>query len=193
MVQLSACSVAYRSTMLFIVGCMLAHAAMGRRRVEIFVSPNATRTGTGTATSPFDLSAAQNAVRKMFSDWNCGLDLMVTLMPGTYFDTSLVFDRRDSPPNCSSVTWRGASGVPVGTTATVLYGGPRITGWSHYTKNIWQAPLPVQLTDDKGRAVFHTLVQGDRSAWLARTPDYGSGFLPCRGNNAGSGGTMSHA
>ena len=178
--------------MLFIVGCMLAHAAMRRRRVEIFVSHNATTTGTGTADSPFCLPAAQNAVRKLLSGGNCGLDLMVTLLPGAYFDTNLVFDRRDSPPNCSSVTWRGASGVPVGTKASTLYGGPRITGWSHYTKNIWQAPLPAQLTDDKGRAVFHTLVQGDRSAWLARTPDYGSGFLPCGGNNAGSGDKIYH-
>jgi len=39
----------------------------------------------------------------------------------------------------------------------------------------------VYLSLRKGRALFQTLVQEDTSAWQARTPNFGSGFLPCSG------------
>jgi hypothetical protein len=50
---------------------------------------------------------------------------------------------------------------------------------------VWQVLLPPQLQDSGGRALFRQLVQGERSAWLAREPDFGSGFLSCGGGNGG--------
>eukprot|EP01044_Picomonas_judraskeda_P010085 COSAG03_NODE_1275_length_4419_cov_16.726620_2_plen_241_part_00 len=52
---------------------------------------------------------------------------------------------------------------------------------------IWRASLPPSLVDRFGRARFHTLVQGERSGWLARSPNFGSGFLNC---SSGTGGTV---
>ena len=100
----------------------------------------------------------------------------VTLREGQYFNTSLVLTERDGP----GVTWRGEPGA-------VVYGGARVQGWSPYRGGIWRASLPPSLVDRFGRARFHTLVQGERSGWLARSPNFGSGFLNC---SSGTGGTV---
>lgn len=114
--------------------------------------------------------------------------ITVTLLPGAYFNTSIVFGNRDSPGPGGSVVWRAGTGGHREQLAgeAVLYGGARITSWSRVQAGspIWQATLPPELLDSAGRAVFHTLVQDDRACWLARVPDYGSGFLPCPGTNS---------
>ena len=63
-----------------------------------------------------------------------------------------------------------------------VFGGAVITGWEPWRdaprgSPIWRSRLPVNLVDSKGRARFHSLVEGERSVWLAREPDYGSGWL----------------
>lgn len=69
----------------------------------------------------------------------------------------------------------------------MLYGGIQVSNWTRApdSVNVWQAVLPSELVDGLGWAGFTTLTQGDRSCILARSPDFGSGFLPCSGNNAG--------
>jgi hypothetical protein len=127
----------------------------------------------------------------------------VVLAAGRYFNTSVVFTEEDSilaldGQQHTQVTWRGpAAAAPIssrsasaasaaaeeGASAATVYGGVRITGWRKWRGDIWSAPLPHGLSDSKGRALFRTLVQGERSAWLARSPNFGSGFLPCGGDN----------
>jgi hypothetical protein len=47
------------------------------------------------------------------------------------------------------------------------------------------AKLPDDLVDSGGKAKFHKLVEGNRSAWLARSPNFGGGYLQANGGNAG--------
>eukprot|EP00039_Didymoeca_costata_P021245 m.343908 g.343908 ORF g.343908 m.343908 type:complete len:1136 (-) comp23516_c0_seq1:322-3729(-) len=151
---------------------------------ELFVKPssfNETRNGNGTATDPYtSLTVAQQAVRELLPQTK--QNVTVTLLAGNYFNTSLIFDQNDSPQTGASVTWQGVRNKE---NSSVVYGGLRVSGWSRWTPQIWSAPLPPELLDNKGRAVFQTLVQGDESAWLARSPDYGSGYLPCTASNSG--------
>lgn len=131
-------------------------------------------------------------------------DIVVNVGAGAYYNTSIQFTEADSPPPGSRVTWRGPDTSTRTTTgansaAAVVYGGARILP-SSWTKaftmtrsgssgsgggTVWKAALPAVLVDGNGRAIFHTLVQDERSAWLARTPNFGSGFLPCAGGNSG--------
>eukprot|EP00040_Diaphanoeca_grandis_P001923 m.20086 g.20086 ORF g.20086 m.20086 type:complete len:1168 (+) comp12740_c0_seq1:136-3639(+) len=142
-------------------------------------------TGSGSLTSPFQsLAKAQIAVQKHVVKSSSHSNITIALGAGAYLNTSLVFTELDSPPG-SSLTIQGPTSVEQAT-ATV-YGGQRIdfNGWQPYTDSIWKTHLPSDLVDSNGKARFHTLVQNDRSAWLARSPNFGSGFLPCGGGNSG--------
>jgi hypothetical protein len=139
----------------------------------------------GSTAMPMTIAQAQRAVRGLLSSSAAGsLQLgrgaapvvEVRLGGGDYFNASLRLTERDS----GDVTWRGPA---------TIYGGAKVAGpWTPAPavgQHVWQAPLPPQLLDSAGRARFRQLVQGERSAWLAREPDFGSGFLSCGGNNAG--------
>ena len=116
------------------------------------------------------LQAAQQRVRQVLRSG--ASEVSVQLAAGDYYNVSLLFTALDSPPPGGSVTWHG----PTRGVATI-YGGARITGWVPWRDGVWQATLPRGLVDERGRATFRSLVQGERSAWLARTPNYGSGYL----------------
>ena len=109
------------------------------------------------------------------------------LRPVLYFNTSLALTEDDSAPSSGGrVIWQAEAGA---TAMPRVYGGARVTGWTPSKKHptgsgIWQAVLPKELVDSEGRALFRTLVQDERSAWLARTPNFGSGYLPCGGGNS---------
>ena len=137
---------------------------------------------TGSADDPFStLAAAQAAVRatlvKQKLQQEAARDIVVRVHAGSYFDTELVLTEDDSPVPGGHVTWRGEQGATV-------YGGARVAGpWRPWRGQIWQVGLPAALVDSAGRARFHMLTQGLRSCWNARTPNFGSGFLPCAGSS----------
>lgn len=150
----------------------------------------------GTAVRPFaTLHDARRAVRSLLSRDRQqppeapGAQILVRLS-GPFFNASVTFTASDSPARGGRVTWSGNAATHGygDANGTVLYGGSRITGWTRGAlgnPDIWRATLSPDLVDSQGRARFHTLVQDERSAWLARTPNFGSGFLPCSGSNAG--------
>jgi hypothetical protein len=168
-----------------------AAAAAAPRRV-FHVSPGGAPLGAAaadgsSAAAPMTIAQAQRAVRDLLAsasaeDAAAG-PLEVRLGSGDYFNSSLRLTERDS----GDVLWRGP-GAGEGAPATV-YGGARVSRWTRAPvsvgEHVWQAPLPPQLLDSEGRALFRQLVQGERSAWLAREPDFGSGFLTCGGGNGG--------
>eukprot|EP01050_Picozoa_sp_SAG11_P007880 SAG11_NODE_670_length_7823_cov_9.340886_4_plen_1737_part_00 len=113
-------------------------------------------------------------------------EVTVVLMNGSWFNTSLDFTEADGAGvGTERVTWKADAGA-----ASTVFGGARVVGWIHWRDGIWRAPLPPGLADAKGRATFQTLVEGERSCWQARTPDYGSGWLSVNAssfNNTGFG------
>jgi hypothetical protein len=136
----------------------------------------------GSAAAPMTIAQARRAVRSLLAV-SPDAAVEVRLAHGDYFNVSLRLTERDS----GDVIWRGPA-PEEGATATI-YGGSKISGpWTRATafgEHVWQVPLPTSLLDTDGRAVFRQLVQGERSTWLAREPDFGAGFLTCGGNNAG--------
>ena len=159
-------------------------ASTATRRHIFHVSPLDGPIGDadGSAVAPMTILQAQHAVRSLLSV-SPDAPAEVRLAPGDYFNVSLRLSERDS----GDVIWRGP-GATDGAQATI-YGGAKVQGsWTRALEvgeHVWQVQLPAQLVDGGGRAVFHQLVQGERSAWLAREPDFGAGFLPCGGDNAG--------
>ena len=132
----------------------------------------------------------------------------VIVGPGQYFNSSLRFTNLDGAPSAGCrVVWKGEAHAnadadartanapdtidtadaaePLSrrllrtTNASTVYGGARVVGWSVWAGMIWRARLPAGLSDSSGRATFHTLVQGERRAWNARSPNAGSGYLNC--------------
>ena len=101
-------------------------------------------------------------------------DATVVIMNGSYYNTSLTFGAADGAGAGMdrSVAWTADAGA-----APTIFGGSRVVGWERWRDGIWRATLPPDLVDSEGRAVFQTLVEGERSCWQARTPDYGSGWL----------------
>jgi hypothetical protein len=136
----------------------------------------------GSAAAPMTISQAHHAVRSLLAV-SPDAAAEVRLAHGDYFNVSLRLTERDS----GDVIWRGP-GPGEGAPATI-YGGSKVSGpWTRAPAvgdHVWQVPLPPYLLDTGGRAVFRQLVQGERSAWLAREPDFGAGFLTCGGNNGG--------
>jgi hypothetical protein len=111
------------------------------------------------------MRSAQLQARQLLASTPADRSIRVVLAPGHYFNTSLSFSEVDS-----HTTWHGNN--------SFVYGGPRITGWTRSSQaNVWMAHLPEELVDSKGRATFHKLVEGERSAWLARSPNFGGGYL----------------
>ena len=150
----------------------------------LYVSAAAAAGGDGSPGKPFaSLGRAQAAVRKLLASAAGSGDVTVSIAGGAYFNTSLALTEADSPsPGGGQVSWQAAAGATV-----AVYGGARITGWTrslNMRPGIWQATLPKELVDAEGRARFGTLVQDERSAWLARTPNFGSGYLPCGGSDS---------
>ena len=157
-------------------------AATRLTSTNLFVSPTGKPNAAGTADDPFQsLADAQAAVRGILRTADAQQDITVNVQPGSYFNTSLTFEREDG----GSVTWRSSGGPG----AAILYGGLRVQGWvkakAHAGGAVWKAKLPSELVDSQGRALFHMLVQDNRSAWLARAPNHGSGYLPCGGGDTG--------
>jgi len=163
---------------------LAAAAAPAAGSSDVYVSAAAAAGGDGSPGKPFaSLWRAQVAVRKLLASAAGSGDVTVSIAGGAYFNTSLALTEADSPsPGGGQVSWQAAAGATV-----AVYGGARITGWTrspNMRPGIWQATLPKELVDAEGRARFHTLVQGERSAWLARTPNFGSGYLPCGGSDS---------
>ena len=99
-------------------------------------------------------------------------NVTVILMNGSFYNTSLSFTAADGAgAGTERVTWK-ADGA-----SSTIFGGARVEGFVYWRSGIWRAPLPVGLANSKGRATFQTLVEGERSCWQARHPDYGSGWL----------------
>ena len=146
------------------------HVAPATRSVD----PGSDSRGDGSAAKPFaTLARAQLAVRGVLARGGTGIT--VRIAGGEYFENNITLTEKDS--GHGRVVWQGEPGA-------TLYGGALIRGWTQYRGGIWQAPLPKALVDSEGRALFRTLVQGAHSAWLARTPNFGSGFLPCAGSGS---------
>lgn len=161
-----------------VVVCLVVCSSATSSTVHVSSVDGSDKDGDGSILKPFaNFLRAQTAVRELR---NAG-DVTVSIAAGEYFNTSLTLTERDSALQGRRVTWTG----PVDGGRAAVYGGSRITGWTPYQGHIWKAPLPPGLTDAQGRALFHTLVQGERSAICARTPNFGSGFLPCSGGNTG--------
>ena len=160
------------------------HNGLARQPPVLYVSAAAAAGGDGSPGKPFaSLGRAQAAVRKLLASAAGSGDVTVSIAGGAYFNTSLALTEADSPsPGGGQVSWQAAAGATV-----AVYGGARITGWTrslNMRPGIWQATLPKELVDAEGRARFGTLVQDERSAWLARTPNFGSGYLPCGGSDS---------
>jgi hypothetical protein len=183
---------------MFLLGQMLyalaaATPAVGHT-IHVSASAGSDITGDGSAEHPFaSLGKAQAAVRKVLGNHNA---VTVEVGPGQYFDTSLTLTELDSPASLDTrVKW-----ISPQPGAATVYGGAQVTGqWkqgSGSNSHIWSVPLSPSLTDDHGRALFRTLVQGERSGWLARSPNFGSGYLGCSGSatalNCGPGVLPSH-
>jgi hypothetical protein len=138
----------------------------------------------GSAKRPFlTLRAAQLAVRQhlaAIADASGAQHVTVRVARGSYFDTSLVFTEADSPRSSDGgrVVWMGEPGA-------VVFGGRRVSGWQRtpmHGGRVWATQLSPELIDSSGRALFTTLVQGNRSAVWAREPNFGGGYLPCSGD-----------
>lgn len=161
--------------LLLLLLLLLALVQTGSVTQKVFVDPSGNDAAAGTAASPLHtLPEAQRRVRRLLRNGSAK-SLEVVMQPGQYFNTSMQFTADDSPPTGGSITWRAA----MHGTASV-YAGARIVGpWRQLSgsPSIWVTVLPRELLDERGRARFGALVDGDRSAVIARAPDYGSGFL----------------
>lgn len=158
--------------LLLILAVPLAPAAPHPLRLHVSAEGDSDRnSGLDVRRAVRTLAEARRRVRAALAR-QPSRSVRVEVGAGSYFDTSLVFTDADSPRSGATVTWAGAPGA-----ATTLYGGERITGWTPWKGSIWRAVLPPRLVDGYGRARFRMLVQGGRSAWLARAPDYGGGYL----------------
>jgi hypothetical protein len=148
--------------------------------VTFYVSPSGSDKAQGLSRDDpvQSLQHAQQLVRKHLQTAPPTLDapnVEVMVMNGSFFNTSLTFTAADGTGAAGTsqrVTWLAEAGA-----APTIFGGARIVGWQHWRDGIWRAPLPAELVDLHGRATFQTLVEGERSCWQARTPDFGSGWL----------------
>jgi len=175
-----------RMTVLRFVALLAATTTAEDIHVSSHLGDNGT--GDGSSAHPYSsLHAAQTAVRSLLQRWDVThtSNITVHVQAGHYFNHSITLTEADSPRAGSNarVTWRGEQGATV-------YGGARILGWTRAPAaigaSVWQARLSQELVDHAGRARFRTLVHGERSAWLARQPNFGSGFLTgCSWNGAG--------
>ena len=139
----------------------------------IFVSPAGNDGSAGTHAAPLrTMAQAQRRVRALLVPLQPVLE--VVLGPGHYYNTSLVFTERDSPPPGKRVTWRGDRAS--------VFGGCEVVGWAPWAaapagRPILRASLPAELVDDAGRARFNVLMEGEHSLTLARAPSRGSSYL----------------
>lgn len=171
---------------------LAAGLAAAAAATTIHVSPTggSPDLATGSADRPYaTLAAAQAAVRGELGRGSGqageaapGDDVEVVLGAGAYYKTQLRFTEADSPRGGRRVIWRGDVGATV-------YGGARVTGWTKSATHnpsglVLQAALPKDMVDAFGRARFQMLVQDERAAILARTPNFGSGFIGCSSSNA---------
>ena len=170
-------------------------SSSGDRTNAVFhVSPHGSAGGDGSAENPWvALEQAQLGVRSFLRTHGDVANVTVAIAAGKYFNTSLVLTAADSPGASSGgrgrVWWQGPTGAGSGANAATLFGGVRITGWRRSAESspVWQAALPAHLLDADGRAAFSMLVQDERSAVLARAPNFGSGYLQCPQDNTGLG------
>ncbi|MCT9934361.1 malectin domain-containing carbohydrate-binding protein [Planotetraspora sp. A-T 1434] len=134
-----------------------ATTAQAAAPAHLYVAPNGSDEGPGTASRPFrTLQRARDAVRAVTAD----TDVVVYVRRGDYYvDAPIEFTAQDSGRAGHRVTYRVWGGPPG---SARFIGGQRVTGWTQYKGDIWQAKVGYH---------FDALYEDGVRAIKARTPN----------------------
>ena len=165
----------WRTPYMFTMGADTSLTAVFRQYTAapsaFYVASTGDDLNPGTLSEPFaSPHRAKQAVRELVTQGLTG-DVTVYLREGTYYLTEQwEFNQNDGGTAEYAVTYRSYPGE-----MARISGGVPVTGWTHYSGNIWQAPMPEGVEIYTGEAAsfgYHPLVN--------RVTENGEPLVPAR-------------
>ncbi len=158
-----------RTFLCYLIGLLVIPVAhLVAAQATLYVSPTGSDSNNGTTPgAPFaSLTRARDAVRALHASGTTAGDIVVEVMKGDYFlGTTVSFTDQDSGKNGSSVIYKNHDAVG----SARLIGGTRVTGWTPYKENIFQAKVGAGL---EFTTLYENGVRADMARWPKRTSPF---------------------